>query len=170
MSKTCTKCGTPDLSEECFDKTDRGYLYSYCKKCRRKQNLLARRKRYQRPDVKLQKSVVNKSRRQDPEKRANIIAIDSKSSDKKHNRQYDLTIDKIKELISKPCSYCEDCTLQMTLDRVNNNIGHIESNVVPACIRCNLIRKAMPYEAWICLLPGLKEALQKDLFGVWLGK
>lgn len=95
MSKTCTKCGTSNLSEEFFDKTERGYLYSYCKECRRKQNLLARRKRYQRPFVKNNKCILAKSR---------------------------------------------------------------------------LIRRAMPYEAWICLVPKVREAKEKGLFESWLGK
>lgn len=170
MSKTCTKCGVADLLESDFDINQHGYLYSYCKKCRKEQVNLARRKRYQKPEVKSQKSLSNKNKRQDQLKRANIIAIDSRASDKKFNRENDLTIEIIKNLISNPCFYCDETELQMTLDRVNNDVGHVENNVVPACIRCNLIRKAMPYEAWICLVPGLKEARKKKLFGDWLGR
>jgi hypothetical protein len=57
-----------------------------------------------------------------------------------------------------------------TIDRIDNTIGHTESNIVPACIRCNLIRKAMPHSAWMCLVPGLKEARNKKLFGDWIGR
>lgn len=170
MSKTCTKCGTPNLSEDNFDKNNRGCSYSYCKSCRKEQRNLARRKRFTKPENKLKRSLQVKAVRQDPLKRANIIAIDSRASDKKYGRDYDLTLDLIRSLISKPCSYCGETELQMTLDRVNNEIGHTENNVLPACIRCNLIRKAMPYEAWLCLIAGLKEAKEKKLFGDWLGK
>jgi hypothetical protein len=166
----CTKCLADNLSESDFDTNNKGSKYSYCKACRRDQRNLARRKRFQKPENKLKRSLVVKQKRQDPAKRANIIAIDSKASDKKFSREYDLTVDKIRELISQPCSYCEETELQMTIDRIDNAIGHTESNVVPACIRCNLIRKAMPHSAWMCLVPGLKEARKKKLFGDWTGK
>jgi hypothetical protein len=58
----------------------------------------------------------------------------------------------------------------MTVDRIDNNKGHLLTNVVPACLRCNLARGDMPYEAWLCLVPGLKEAREKGLFGAWIGK
>jgi hypothetical protein len=166
----CSKCFAENLSVSDFDTNNRGSRYSYCKTCRRNQRQQAAQKRYQKPENKLKKSLQHKNFRQDPIKRANVIAIDSKSSDKKHNREYNLTLDKIKELISRPCSYCEETELQMTLDRIDNKIGHIESNVIPACIRCNLIRKAMPYEAWILLVPGLKEAKKNGAFGEWIGR
>lgn len=170
MSKVCTKCGVSNLSDDDFDKNSKGNQYSYCKKCRRDQRNLARRKRFAKEENKNKSALKAKSKRLDPLKRANVIAIDSKASDRKHNREYNLTVDKIKELIGNPCVYCGETELQMTLDRMDNEVGHIEENVVPACIRCNLIRRAMPYEAWICLLPKIKEAKEKGLFGTWLGK
>lgn len=170
MSKTCSKCFVERLSNSDFDTNDKGYQYSYCRLCRNKQRHEAARKRYLIPQNKIKKSASHKRFRQDPSKRANVIAIDSKASDKKHNREYNLTIEYIAELIKNPCTYCEETNLQMTLDRMNNSLGHIIGNVVPACIRCNLIRKAMPYEAWLLLAPALKEAREKSLFGDWIGK
>jgi len=75
---------------------------------------------------------------------------DSKHSDKKHNR-YDIVnfIDKcfVKNLIEDckdKCYYCQ-CDLQYmvrqrnlaTIERLDNSIGHIKSNVVIACFHCN---------------------------------
>jgi 5-methylcytosine-specific restriction endonuclease McrA len=166
----CSRCDRSDLTEEDFYKTSSGYLYSFCKVCHNLQNGKAKKIRDQLPENKIKKNQRAKQARQNPEKRANVIFTDSKNSDRKHNREFDLTIGFIKEIISSGCFYCGETQLQMTVDRIDNNIGHLQNNVVAACIRCNLIRKAMPYEAWLCLLPGLKEAREKKLFADWLGK
>jgi len=57
----------------------------------------------------------------------------------------------------------------MTLDRVDNTCGHIQSNVVSACVRCNYMRRDMPYAAWLKLLPMIKQAREEGLFGTWTG-
>jgi len=76
----------------------------------------------------------------------------SKKSDKKYNRyDPDRFIDKcfLKELIKEypQCYYCKvelqyieyNDTLA-TIERLNNNIGHIKSNCVLCCKKCNLSR------------------------------
>lgn len=97
------------------------------------------------------------------------ILTDSKQSDKKKNRKNDLDLDFIKSQISKPCSYCGETQLRMTLDRVNNLIGHLKSNVVPACIRCNYTRKNMPYKAWLIVADGMRKAREAGAFESWTG-
>jgi len=76
--------------------------------------------------------------------------VNSKQSDKKYNRfDVDRFIDKcfLKELVKdyQNCYYCEvklqyvdyNDTLA-TIERLNNNIGHIKSNCVLSCRKCNL--------------------------------
>lgn len=58
----------------------------------------------------------------------------------------------------------------MTLDRKDNTIGHVQSNVVPACYRCNLTRGDMPYEAWVYLIDGMRLAREAGAFGNWKSK
>jgi hypothetical protein len=57
----------------------------------------------------------------------------------------------------------------MTVDRVDNDLGHLQSNVVPACVRCNHVRGQMPYEAWLMVAPGMRAAREAGLFGGWDG-
>ena len=57
----------------------------------------------------------------------------------------------------------------MSLDRVDNSLGHTKANVIACCIRCNFIRGTMPYEAWRCLIPGVRRAYKLGLFGTWTG-
>lgn len=58
----------------------------------------------------------------------------------------------------------------MSLDRIDNSKGHIQANVVPACIRCNYLRGSMPHEAWLNLVPTIRETRIKGLFGTWTGR
>jgi len=58
----------------------------------------------------------------------------------------------------------------MTLDRIDNDKGHTQDNVVPACIRCNYARRSMPYEAWLVVAKGMREAREQGLFGDWTGR
>lgn len=111
-----------------------------------------------------------KSLRKEPSYVPTAILQDSKESDRRKDRANDLTIEFIRALIEPGCSYCGETSLRMTLDRIDNELGHVQANVVAACIRCNYARGNMPYEAWLCLVPGLREARSKGLFGAWEGR
>lgn len=95
---------------------------------------------------------------------------DSRGYDRKNNLEHKLTIDDIKKLSSETCRYCGESSLRMTLDRIDNTIGHTLLNVVPACIRCNYMRKDMPYDAWLVIVPAVRMAREQGLFGSWTGR
>jgi hypothetical protein len=60
------------------------------------------------------------------------------SRDQKTGKDFDIDVDFILDARSKPCHYC---ARQATgLDRIDNSLGHLKINCVPACIRCNWIR------------------------------
>lgn len=166
--KVCSNCNIEKSFSEFYK---RGKYYRvYCKDCHNRKSVILNKISRKTPHRKM---ITNKKRRddrKDPAKLAQIIVRDCKNSDKKHNRQNDLTKEFVNNLISNGCSYCGEIQLRMTVDRIDNNIGHITTNVVPACIRCNYSRRDMPYEAWCCLVSGLKEAREKGLFGEWTGK
>ena len=100
---------------------------------------------------------------------AKWIRVDSRGSDRKKGLDNDLTYEFVREMILRPCSYCGDTESRMTLDRIDNDLGHLQSNVVPSCYRCNFIRRDIPYEAWIVIAPGVKAAREGALFGAWVG-
>lgn len=65
-----------------------------------------------------------------------------------------ISLDKVKELLKESemkCFYCAEPVFvlyetvrenkQWTLDRVDNDMGHTETNVVIACLECNLQRR-----------------------------
>ena len=82
--------------------------------------------------------------------------------DKQHHiydPRYSITTDRIVELLVNAgllCHYCREicqvaykeamCRRQWTLDRIDNNYGHNDTNVVIACLDCNLKRGTMDFE------------------------
>jgi hypothetical protein len=110
-----------------------------------------------------------KAERKNPKFRAKYIVKDARTTDARRGRSNDLTLDWVQEVISKGCNYCGETKLQMTLDRIDNDKAHTRDNVVPACVRCNFIRKTMPYSAWLLLVNGVKKAKETGAFGDWTG-
>jgi hypothetical protein len=96
-----------------------------------------------------------------------FILSDSRKADRLKNRANDLDLPFIDSLIIHPCTYCLNDTIRMTLDRIDNDKGHTRDNVQPACIRCNYLRRDMPYDAWLYLVPSIREAVKLGLFGEW---
>jgi hypothetical protein len=104
--------------------------------------------------------------RQDPLHRSRFIVEDTRKSDKKRYLDNDLTIEFTEDLIALGCSYCGN-TERMTLDRIDNAIGHTKNNVVASCYRCNMIRGNMPYQAWMNIVPAIRNTFEKGLFQGW---
>jgi hypothetical protein len=105
--------------------------------------------------------------------RAKFIVKDSRNADKKAHprRENDLTVAFVEKLLAESdgCLYCGETKLRMTADRIDNDLGHLQSNVNPSCIRCNVIRGKMPYVAWMLIVPAVREARILGLFGDWDG-
>lgn len=101
------------------------------------------------------------------ENRAIWILRDARGADKRHRRHFELTKEFIEHLLTQECTYCDGPA--QTLDRIDNMYGHFPENVQPSCTRCNYIRGDMPYDAWMCLWSGVKEARDKGYFGTWDG-
>ena len=46
----------------------------------------------------------------------------------------------LEEIFSKPCIYCGSTHEPRGCDRLDNSLGHLKANVVPACQTCNFAR------------------------------
>ena len=81
-------------------------------------------------------------------------------------------------LFAKPCHYCGQTDTRCTepsrykvpfcvpcngLDRVRNDEGYIEGNVVPCCSRCNVAKGALSMQQWMAWLAALvsRQILQR---------
>lgn len=125
-------------------------------------------------DYRDYESTKNRISRQRKERRqihpVPFIYADTRKYDKRNGLQNDLTHEFIAEQIAKPCVYCGETDLKITLDRIDNTAGHTQDNVLPACIRCNYTRKNMPYAAWLVVASAMKEARELGLFQDWTGQ
>lgn len=164
---TCRKCG--DEKDDNEFEINRGTARRRtCRSCRSvMQTSRPSYKAYNEdPDVKAKIQAYRKTKRAENPDYA--IFRDTLNSDRKNGLgDHDLTRELILSLIVNGCQYCGETKLRMTLDRKNNMLGHNKDNVIPACIRCNYMRGSMPLEAWLELLPGVRAAREKGLFGDW---
>jgi hypothetical protein len=166
--KTCSVCNvvlTPDTAE-INTKNGISYMRSKCKKCKNKSDYEKLRKNH--PERYEKKKECNKNQRHNPLNRAKFSYRDSLNYDAIRGLDNDLDLDFVAQLLKTGCNYCGS-TQHLGLDRIDNTKGHLKSNVLPACLRCNFIRRGMPYDAWMLLVPTIKEIYQKGLLGDWTG-
>jgi hypothetical protein len=156
----CSECGKPG---EFYEKRGR------CKKCHGNRTTEYARKRRRTPEGRAAFNNKWREMRTNPERRGYFILRDARHSDRRNGRQCDLTRQIVDELVTRECTYCGARHMLMTLDRIDNAIGHLVSNVVPACVRCNYLRRDMPYEAWLAIVPAVRSAHENGLFGDWIG-
>ena len=95
-----------------------------------------------------------------------ILKISGYRSQDVKNNFFDITkfvnLEYVMELLEKSqmkCYYCKEITKvlyehvreprQWTLDRIENNQGHNISNVMIACLQCNLRRRCMYHERYV---------------------
>lgn len=145
-------------------RTRPGRFYKHCSQCEKEH----RKKLPNRKMIRDRDSARQRASRKKKEDADRWICVESRSADRKRGRANDISRPFIKELIKEGCCYCGETSLRMTLDRIDNSQGHIKTNVVPACVRCNLLRRDMPYAAWLILVPAVRQAREQAAFGAWI--
>jgi len=172
--------GTPACSRRCAGFLRRRPGYSApgaCRTCGRKSPAVTFRRYCGRKTFRLdcqeceQQEKIRRQRKavQSRDRLERFIVWGSRQADRRVGRDNDLTTDFVRELISRPCSYCGDTNTRMTLDRLDNSLGHTQFNVVESCVRCNYIRRDMPHKAWLFMIEGVRAARVSGAFGDWYG-
>jgi hypothetical protein len=172
MKEFCNKCKTEsEFGTRIVNK--KRYLRTSCNKCENKKRVARRKKmkdnpagraRYQRYRDKMSRL------RRSGEQPERFIWMDSRGVAGKKKLEHTLSKEFIAALIKGGCKYCGETELKMTLDRIDNNLGYTESNVNPCCIRCNYFRRSVPFAAWEVIVPAVKKAVRRGLFGEWTGR
>ena len=90
--------------------------------------------------------------------------ITAKAQAKRRGWVFEIPLTQFTELVSLPCHYCHG-PLNPTstgLDRVDNSVGYIPSNVVPCCRACNCIKgKYLTYNEAVVALKAVHEYRSK---------
>ncbi len=145
MTKVCTRCSTEKPQEE-FYKQVGGKLgkSSHCKPCRKNTTRLWNTKNKASLDEKRRAWHVNnreRSRKQsrDWAKKNTRKMVYRSITHRDRKRGFSsFTYEEYIAFQGEPCHYCG--FLSTGWDRIDNSIGHVVSNVVPACVLCNLTR------------------------------
>lgn len=142
--RICSYCKLEkELSSDnfCSDK-NRKFGFSYrCKSCDaiKKDN---RKERYKKLS-KEEKEIYKAKNREYCSKglgRATALICAYRKSDKKRNQTCDLDREfLLNNIFNKECIYCGSSS-NIGCDRINNNLGHLKTNVVPCCRICNTTR------------------------------
>ncbi|GMF37822.1 unnamed protein product [Phytophthora lilii] len=71
-----------------------------------------------------------------------------KNQDAKAKRKFGMTLEHLNKLLQKQKYLCGICYCQLTADtasadRINNNLVHIDGNILISCVKCNSARKDM---------------------------
>lgn len=84
----------------------------------------------------------------------------AKAQAKRKGVEFNLNEDEFNVLVASNCEYCvlPITTANIGLDRLNNDLGYIISNVVPCCAECNIARndKFTPDEMRVHIGPAIR--------------
>lgn len=125
----------------CSDKNRKSGFSYRCKSCDsiKKDN---RKERYKKLSEK-EKEIYKAKNRDYCSKglgRATALICAYRKADKKRNQTCDLTREfLVNNIFNKECIYCGSSS-NIGCDRIDNNLGHLKTNVVPCCRVCNTTR------------------------------
>ncbi len=75
--------------------------------------------------------------------------IEIKSGAKKRHIEFNLTFEQFMIYWAKSCTYCGDKIETIGIDRVNNNRGYTQTNLVTCCYTCNWMKRHLNYTDFI---------------------
>ncbi len=75
----------------------------------------------------------------------------SKYNSKKRGLQFLLSFEEYEALLKNNCYYCNKQIDEsgFSLDRVDNSIGYVITNVVPCCMMCNRMKGTQPFDYFV---------------------
>lgn len=119
-----------------------GYQCRPCAKIETKKRSKPRTEHYKNMTPEQKERKANWQKEYDKNTHFSIKRIYSyKAFDKSKNLECDLTIEWFKNnILNKPCFYCEETIERIGCDRIDNNLGHTTTNLIPCCKLCNITR------------------------------
>ena len=166
MDRYCKFCDDtyPIPSEHWAARTSRGKKTWRCRVAKRRAGARYRAKLKQDPiRVQYQKQYQATYHAKHPEVARYKAYV---SEDKRKNREHDLDLEKARAIMTQPCHYC-GVPKSGGIDRIDSSLGHLISNSVPCCEKCNFILGDLPYVAKKELKAGLESVYLLGLLDNW---
>ena len=102
------------------------------------------------------KEQISKKKLSDEDRVKNSLFREYKISAKQRNLDFDLSSETLFSKVHENCTYCgnppskphRECEsfLYNGLDRIDNDIGYVESNITPCCFFCNKMKGVLSVE------------------------
>lgn len=80
------------------------------------------------------------------------------------NILFELTFEQFMNLWQKPCSYCQESINTIGIDRLDNNIGYVVSNIISCCKVCNYMKREIPFTEFLDRCEKITKFHNKFLF------
>lgn len=81
----------------------------------------------------------------------------------KRGLEFTLTKEFFIKNVGVNCFYCDDIIEKVGFDRVNNDVGYIESNCVPCCFICNIMKRSQTQDDFLKKVLKISNNLKKVL-------
>jgi hypothetical protein len=88
------------------------------------------------------------------------------SNAQRRNIEFSLTLEDFEFYWQNPCYYCNSPIKSIGLDRVDNSIGYIKTNIVPCCWICNNAKSNADNDRLIKIADGIKKFLSEKHHGM----
>lgn len=133
-----------DIARGCFNDVAEGY--SKCSTCIEKERIIAENEL---SALRKEKHIIYYGKTDDNIRRKDYICVNEgfrllKKRAKDSNILCTISFEEYRNIICYPCYYCGFISDDqfVGLDRINNNKGYIQTNVLPCCTYCNLMKQA----------------------------
>lgn len=154
LPRTCTICGETKTCGDFAYTSTTGYFQGDCKECRNKKY-----KETRTPEKVKIKNEQTKNWYNGVGKYKKFVTS-YRNFDFYRGLDNDLDEQYIKDSLDKSCTYCGHPS--EGVDRLDNKIGHIKSNCIPACKCCNVARNSnFTHEEMLLLGKTIKEIKDK---------
>jgi len=135
MKKKCNTCGIKKTLDNFYKSTNKYHkmgVMNRCKICGKKKELEYSKKRY----YKEKDTIKYKYRKY-------------KTGAKQRGINFELDYQEFKKNYNGKCIYCGELTNKRGIDRMNNDLGYTNSNVVSCCSICNMAKRGMSVNDFI---------------------
>lgn len=68
---------------------------------------------------------------------------------KRRGKEFSITMEEFMQFWQKPCYYCADPVEYIGIDRLDNDVGYIKTNIVSCCTECNFLKKGYSKDFFI---------------------